>query len=78
MNTHKNMNTHKTHKPKWKLLEQHNQKIWKNRYILLEILIWALHKPNVDPAPLARSSQSPKEKTRSVPIYWKLVKKLVS
>ena len=39
----------------------------------------ALHKPDGDPAPLARSSQSPKEETCSVPVYFhKLVKKLVS
>ena len=37
----------------------------------------ALHKPNGDPAPLARSSQSPKEETYSVPVYLQ-VKKLVS
>ena len=36
---------------------------------LLEILSWALHKPKVDPAPLARSSQSPKEETCLVPVY---------
>ena len=29
----------------------------------------ALHKPNGDPAPLARSSQSPKDETCSVPVY---------
>ena len=38
-------------------------------YIVLEILSWALHKPKVDPAPLALSSQSPKEETCLVPVY---------
>ena len=36
---------------------------------VLEILSWALHKPKVDPAPLARSSQSLKEETCLVPVY---------
>ena len=35
----------------------------------MEILSWALHKPKVDPAPLARSSQSLKEETCLVPVY---------
>ena len=38
-------------------------------------LSWALHKPKVDPAPLARFSQSPKEETCLVKFELNFVNK---